>query len=214
MKISKKTFTLISVGCVLMCVLIGTAAYKVNNNPKLIEDELPIQRIHGSFIYDVNNKFETVGIADYVFIGKVIKNDGTKYKNIVTMEDENGNTKDVGTPYTDFTVQVIDNIKGSLKTDSYIKITKYGGINQDKTEIYLFDDDILPTEDNNYVFLAYGQPDGSLLISGPNSNVPINTTYNDASVIKRNSVVENYMDAYEREIIPAERERFVSMYEE
>lgn len=34
----------------------------------------------------------------------------------------------------------------------------------------MYEDDTLPEEGKSYVFLAYAQVDGSLLISGPNSN--------------------------------------------
>ena len=52
------------------------------------------------------------------------------------------------------------------------------------------DDDCLPEEGKEYIFLAYAQPDGALLVSGPNSNVMV-----DDSVSNTGAVVEKYRDA-------------------
>lgn len=86
--------------------------------------------------------------------------------------------------------------------------------------IYLFENDSLPSENSIYIFLAYAQEDGSLLISGPNSNVMCNDSnmYSINSVSEEKSVTEydefiTYKDANDNEIIPVDRERYKSIYE-
>ena len=68
--------------------------------------------------------------------------------------------------------------------------------------------------------MAYAQEDGSLLISGPNSNVTCNDSnmYSINSVSEEKSVTEydefiTYKDANDNEIIPVDRERYKSIYE-
>ena len=133
---------------------------------------------------------------------------------------EKGNPKEVGSPYTNYTIQVLENIKGELITDKPIPIVKQGGISEKQDAIYLFENDSLPSENSIYIFLAYAQEDGSLLISGPNSNVMCNDSnmYSINSVSEEKSVTEydefiTYKDANDNEIIPVDRERYKSIYE-
>lgn len=173
--------------------------------------KLPVYPMDASFVYDTNNIYEAVGICDYVFVGEVVSCDGTQYRNTVTMEDENGNPKEVGSPYTIYTVNVVENIKGALVTDQPIQIAKQGGVSQDQDAIYIFENDELPAADGTYIFLAYAQENGSLLVSGPNSNIPLNVA--NAYSLTSASEYEEYQEAVENEIIPVERERFTSSYE-
>lgn len=119
-----------------------------------------------------------------------------------------------------YTIQVLENIKGELITDKPIPIVKQGGISEKQDAIYLFENDSLPSENSIYIFLAYAQEDGSLLISGPNSNVMCNDSnmYSINSVSEEKSVTEydefiTYKDANDNEIIPVDRERYKSIYE-
>lgn len=182
-------------------------------------DKLPIFPMKGSFVYDVNNINEAVGISDYVFVGEVISNDGTVYKNIVTMEDENGNPKEVGTPYTNYVIKVKDNIKGNLKKDLPIDILKHGGISQDNKSVIVFENDLLPKVNETYIFLGYAQKDGSILISGPNSNVPLTSSDQQSNTLSKQNfsatdVYQQYQKAYQNEVIKVQRKRFHSTFEE
>ena len=113
--------------------------------------------------------------------------------------------------HTNYTVNVIENIKGELVTEQSISITKQGGVSENQDAVYVFENDELPVANNTYIFLAYAQEDGSLLISGPNSNVLYNNaeTYSTTST----SAYQEYKTAVENEVIPVERERFTSVYE-
>lgn len=84
-----------------------------------------------------------------------------------------GGTKEIGDPYTKYAVSVTENMKGNLMTEKAIPIVKYGGVSEDGKTCYLFDGDELPVAGNTYIFFAYAQDDGSLLISGPVSNVQV-----------------------------------------
>ena len=172
----------------------------------LTEEEmrkLPISSIEASFVYNTHDPKEAVGISDYVFIGKVLSYDGVQYKHRVMIE----NVGTVGSPYTDYTVQVDENIKGKLNTNEPICIAKEGGVTQDGKEIYVFERDEMPETGKTYIFLGYAQPDGTIVVSGPESNILINDD---------KSIVDKYKEAYKNEIITdlSEHERFHSIYEE
>ncbi|HHY72372.1 MAG TPA: hypothetical protein GX497_03935 [Bacillus bacterium] len=199
---------------------VGVNSISKNNDSGVAESsvdisKLPVYPIRGSFVYDVNNKNEAVGISDYVFVGKVVSNNGTIYKDVVTMEDENGKPKEVGTPYTSYTIEVVDNIKGKLKKDSPIDVLKHGGVTQDNKAVFVFENDELPEANKFYIFLGYAQKDGSILISGPNSNILLNTSANQ---LKQNinslKEYQEYRKAFQDEIIKVKRERFTSKFEE
>ena len=192
---------------VLIVGMFFTGCASKNNASQLNTNvsNLPIHQMHASFVYDTDNIREAVGICDYVFVAKVVSCDGTEYRNVITTEDEKGNPKEVGSPYTNYTIQVLENIKGELITDKPIPIVKQGGISEKQDAIYLFENDSLPSENSIYIFLAYAQEDGSLLISG-------NSVSEEKSVTEYDEFI-TYKDANDNEIIPVDRERYKSIYE-
>ncbi|MSA02996.1 cell surface protein [Lactonifactor sp. BIOML-A3] len=172
---------------------------------------LPIDIINGSFEVDTNNKEAMVGNADYVFVGEVVEYVDTEYKFVNKTED--GKTS--GLPYSNYRVQVKQNLKGNLRQDSPIDLQKAGGINKDGTGYLLYTDDILPEIGRSYVFLVYVQPTGENLVSGPNSSIPLNRpSQNAVSSFTLNSqeevnVVEVYEDAVEGQV-DTQREHRIS----
>jgi hypothetical protein len=173
--------------------------------------------MEGSFSINMDDPRATVGDADYVFLARVDKKGKTVYKNKVQIETENG-TKEIATPYTNYKVTVLKNIKGSLQTDQSIPVQKAGGIDKKGESIVTFEDDALPEVGKTYVFLAYVQDDGSLLISGPHSNTlvaNIDRTVTSQTVdayAKQSDVVSYYEKAYDHQII-TDRKRSISKYD-
>lgn len=145
---------------VLIVGMFFTGCASKNNASQLNTNvsNLPIHQMHASFVYDTDNIREAVGICDYVFVAKVVSCDGTEYRNVITTEDEKGNPKEVGSPYTNYTIQVLENIKGELITDKPIPIVKQGGISEKQDAIYLFENDSLPSETGscNLIFTKSG----------------------------------------------------------
>jgi len=186
------------------------------------KEDLPISYLTGSFSINVNDLSQIVGDADYVFVAEVADEVETLYKNTVTIETENG-TKEVSDPYTKYTIKVINNIKGKLDKDIEFDILKVGGVSQDNNSIVLYEDDTLLQVGNKYIISAYAQPDGSLLVSGPNSSIDLNLTSKnniissdsneDISNIVSSDNYKEFIKAYENEVV-TDRERFKSSYEE
>lgn len=189
----------------------------VSNVSSEEKKNLKVIQMDGTFAVDVDDPKETVGDADYVFIGRVDEDVDTIYKDPVTIETSDG-AKEVSTPYTNYQVTVLQNLKGNLVTDTSIPIQKAGGINEDGSSVVLYEDDTLPEEGK-----SYAQDDGSLLVSGPNSNEYVEGIKQDVTSEKMEKgkaslneeateVVSEYENAYENEI-PTDRDRSESEFD-
>ncbi|NBI29272.1 hypothetical protein [Chengkuizengella marina] len=190
----------------LIPTLILSACY--SSNEASIND-LPVTKLTGSFSIDVNDLTQIVGDADYVFVAEVTDEVETLYKHPVTIETENG-PKEVSDPYTKYAIQVVDNIKGKLKNNKKFDILKAGGISQDKESIVLYENDELLQVGKYYILAAYAQPDGSLLVSGPNSSSAL--TEMGKSKIVSSKEYKEYKEAFKNEM-KSERKRFKSSHE-
>jgi len=161
----------------------------------------------------VEDEAAVVGDADYVFVGRVDKQVNTEYKHAVKIETENG-TREVARPYTNYSITVLENIKGELEKGVPNPVQKSGGLNQDGKSITLYENDHLPQIDGIYIFIAYAQKDGSLLVSGPNSNIPVKLggNVNGKAGLSETKEYQNYVSAYKNEKSTS-RPRFVSVYD-
>lgn len=148
-----------------------------------------ISTLEGSYTIDVHSYPALAGNADYVIIGKVVDELEVNYKWPVMIENEDGSEREDTVPYTDYSVEVIENLKGELTQEEPITITKEGGVTKDGEFYILHNDDTLPAVGNEYVFYVYAQEDGSNLVSGPNSSIPIEN--NDGSEITTRTVQED-----------------------
>ena len=122
------------------------------------EKDLPIERIAGSYYVDIYDPVALTSSADYAFVGNVVKNNGCEYE-------------DGERPYTNYDIRVIKNLKGELRTDIDIPITKRGGISVDGSCYEVYEDDFLPKEGDVCIFTAYGTEEGELAVIGANSTL-------------------------------------------
>ena len=133
---------------------------------------LPIYYCDSSYCIDVESINEMVSHADYVFVGTVTDCISESYKNKISLTAQDGNSKLWGEPYTNYDVSVINNIKGKLSDK--IEIQKFGGLDQSGEFYIIPEGDVLLEERNTYVFFAYKQNDGSLIVRGKNSSLIYN----------------------------------------
>ena len=217
---AKKKMIPVTACLVVLAAVVGIVGYNLNwfglRKCKCQPgDVVKTSYMEGDFAINYNDLNQVVGSADYVFVGTVESDEGTVYKNYVTMETENGGTKEVGAPYSNFMVTVIENVKGNLITEKPIPVQKHGGLSEDGTTIYLYEGDELPMVGSTYIFFAYAQQDGSLLISGPVSNIHLIKKNIDEEVIDIYKELPEYheiLEAYENQV-EEERTRFKSSYE-
>ena len=151
--------------------------------------EIEISEVMGCYTIDVYSYEELAGNADYVMIGKVVDELGVDYKWPVMKENEDGTQTELTKPYTKYSVEVIENLKGEFSQEEPITITKDGGITKDGKFCDLYESDTLPVEGNEYVFYVYAQEDGRNLVSGPNSSIPLSDNRKELSTISEEASV-------------------------
>ena len=152
--------------------------------------EIEISEVMGCYTIDVHSYEALAGNADYVMIGKVVDELGVDYKWPVMKENEDGTQTELTKPYTKYSVEVIENLKGELSQEEPIIISKDGGITKDEKFCDLYESDTLPVEGNEYVFYVYAQEDGRNLVSGPNSSIPLSDNHKELSTISEEAMLD------------------------
>lgn len=166
---------------IFICTFIAVSIY-YKNKIKSIDNEKKesvIKRVHTTYKYDVNNLGKLIGDADYVFVAKVDKKVETVYKYPVKKEDSW-----ISSPYTKYRLEVKKNIKGQLRINKKIIVSKSGGEDKYNNVKYIYDKDILPKKGEYFVFMAYAQKDGSMLVTGANSNLRVTKNYTTSSAYR------------------------------
>lgn len=138
--------------------------------------ETPIEELHAAYTIDMSNKQAVVEAADDIFVAKVIEAGAVVYEN-----------KD--TPYSSYEVNVTQVLKGNL-TKQRLTLQKLGGISQDGTRYIQLEDDLLPEVGGYYLFLAFRQTDGKLLVSGANTTLKL--AVKNSGEVKANTLYQQY----------------------
>ena len=168
--------------------------------------EIEISEVMGCYTIDVHSYEALAGNADYVMIGKVVDELGVDYKWPVMKKNEDGTQTELTKPYTKYSVEVIENLKGELSQEEPIIISKDGGITKDGKFCDLYESDTLPVEGNEYVFYVYAQEDGRNLVSGPNSSIPLSdnrkelSTISEEAMLDRESILEKVRNGVANQI--------------
>lgn len=174
----------------------------------------PIPAASTQYVIDVYNPAELVGDVDYVFVAQVDESVQPASQIGGIIERIKCKFKKSRFPEIVYSVTVLENIKGELISDQPILIKKAAGINKNGTIYLTHESDSLPEVGKVYIFLAYAQPDGTLQVSGPNSNIELGFAgdLKDPDSIKESSEYLKMVDAYENQIV-RERENFISKYD-
>lgn len=208
----------VKIGVVITGTLAIVGFFSFQNDSmkqSIVESEIPVYTMHADYSIDVNNPNETVGDSDYVFVAEVLEENGTVYKDRVLIENADGTMQSVGDAYTQYTVSVVSNLKNELVVDVPIHIEKMGGIREDGSAYDIFEDDELPKVGETYVFIAYTQDDGSLLVSGANSNIPFDeraSAVDTEAEVAKTSEFKEYEEAVENQV-ETDREKLESDYD-
>lgn len=169
--------------CVLATVFAMTAC-----SARRVEWNGETDYTHVMLSIDEANMYQYVGTADYVFVGKV-----TRARTAITSDNDKSSYK----------ITVTENLKGELVDK--IVCQKHGGLLPDGTMVLYATDSAqdtgLPRTGDTYIFMAYAQPDGSLLLSELYGNVE----YTEARLAEYRGYVEHQQ--------PDGRRRFVSKYD-
>ena len=147
-----------------------------------------------SMVINETDMYEYVGLVDYVFVVTVV--------NVVSNVIPNAPDISVDDLST-YGIRVDKNLKGRLA--ERIECSKHGGLTRDGTMLLYCSDNRcdtgLPEPGGQYIFMAYAQSDGSLVLSEFFDNRPYDQ-----------SLLEEYTDYCSNEI-PFDRERFTSVFD-
>jgi hypothetical protein len=200
-------------------LLLGFILY---TNFKLLEPRNQIiggtkNTIYATYRVNPESKKAMTGIADNVFVGKVVKKlgivyigyryeyePGTEVISYRTLEPEIW-PYPVGVPYTVYQVKVMENRKGELDEARYVKVYKDGGL--DSTGIsWAYENDALPESGDFCIFTTFTKleagkiPQGSLIASGQNTSVTIGKPSDKKSKILNSDEVSAFKSAAAHEI--------------
>lgn len=181
MKKKKLRMCILVIGIIICGVVFGNCYMnKIKKNEGEIKEEYTVKRMHATYSYNVNDICKLVSDADYIFVAKVDSIVNTVYKNPVKIEDTW-----ISRPYTRYKLSICKNIKGNLSTKKKVTVLKSGGKGKNTNIKFIYDNDNLPTKGKYYIFMAYVQKDGSLLVSGANSTLPSGANYNSTINYKK-----------------------------
>ncbi|MDR0812800.1 MAG: hypothetical protein LBO63_02180 [Oscillospiraceae bacterium] len=146
---------------------------------------MPVSETHVSYSINVGDVTEVAGFFDYVFVARVVSLDGTEYRWPVTVEG--GRT--VYMPYTHYTIEVLENIKGELRLGE-VPFLKGGGLLYDQDIVEVADGDVMPEVDGIYVFYANSDENGVIGSGGAHGNLLL-TEADNVHVWLGKNVVKN-----------------------
>lgn len=193
--------------------------YSINYNEKDYKD-LPINYIAASYAYDTSTPEKATGVADYCFIAKINGILRTEYRH-PSQVVRDGVEVTVYDPYTVYSVEVIDNIKGEVIKTKSLEVVQHGGITSDGSQIVLMEGMDLLKVGEYYILLPYTASDGRLGISNSTSivnlGVPsenevtafknVRNSTNDLSSANKNersslNIINKYVEASENPVVP------------
>lgn len=200
---------------IILGVLLGMSKKYVKNEEQALYNGLPLNEVHAAFMYDTSTPEAAIGASDYVFVAKINKILRTEYKNPVTIEKSLISSETVNTPYTIYSIDVIQNIKGELITNESIEFMQYGGLNEDKKSYTFLEGGELLKEGEYYILMVdtWGKDGGIIEIADTNRIIYLG---NEEKINQRSiyNTIDTYIDAYKNQIIPEnEQENYISKYD-
>lgn len=185
---------------VLFAILsLGACTLKMNKTEEyelLQSNEIAINTIRATFVYNASNLKEVIGYADNVFVGEIQEYLSTD------------NTSSYEIPQTLYEVKVVENIKGKLQTDANIEIIKSGGLAKDRKSKSIYENDIMPVKNKQYIFIVFALKNGGLKAEGMNTTILLNSSDGYQSSAKYKEILLAYGDEK-----VFERTRYESKYE-
>lgn len=201
MKLNKTKILIIVIVSAIIGALVGVFTINHTENNKTYNGK-PLYTSSAMQMYDTSTPEQAIGISDYVFVAKINKILRTEYTNRMKIEVGFAKTKTVSNPYTIYEINVIENIKGSLRTDIPIEYMQYGGINEDGESYTFMNGGKLLNEGGYYILMVgtWGDKYGETIeVADPNRIVYLGDTYTPN---EKSSLVSEYKSAYQNQIVP------------
>lgn len=211
----KKALMIILSVVVLLGAMIGGNKIHINSKQNAISStvyeikkpfsDYELKEEIACYLFDTSNIYQLTGYVDYVFVANIEELIGTTYRDVYCYPDGSVSAS----PFTNYKIKVLYNIKGNLDVNSSIPVSKYGGVNYDQKSISCSVSD-LPEVGKTYVLFGYADENGEIYLE-PSSNVIIDDF--DISNPTQGGIA-TYIKAYENEDLSVTREpRYISKYE-
>lgn len=156
------------------------------NSEQASAEKVVVREAHANFIDDFSDKKKLVGATDNVFLGKVVEHAGAKSLD--------------GGPETQFTVEVITNVKGNLSGN--VLVNQQGGYIENEageTELLLIEDDQLLVPGETYLFATrYLESENWHTVVPAFGDIKVDS---DA---KKSDLVKAFKEAYKNQVVPAD----------
>lgn len=201
MKLNKINISLVVILFTLLGVAVGLRSYEQPKNVEMYNDK-PLYYSTAMLMYDTSTPEKAVGVSDYAFVAKINKILRTEYTNRMQIETGFNKTTTVSNPYTVYEIEVVENIKGSLKTDSPIEFMQYGGLNENGDSYTFIEGGGFLNDGEYYILMVdtWGDQDGGTIeVSDTNRIVSLGNSYNPNV---KSSLVTEYEMAYQNQVVP------------
>lgn len=174
----------------IICLFtIGIVSFK-NQQPK-------VSYIEENYAIDINDPHAVVGAKDYVFICEVLE---VKDCNTEIPKDELPDSIiEFDTPMTRCTVKVLKNMKGNLK-EEIITFYKDCGLSSDGKVLQIYKNDLMPEAHKVYIFMGYGQYDGTITGGGENGTIFV---CNSDEIYSETKIYNEYIQYINNQVAPA-----------
>ena len=161
---------------VLGVLAVGAACWYIYTPAPEKLEKYPKSVYTTDYIYNTSSDRETAGISDYVFVGTRSSFDGYTYKDIM--------------PSTEYHVNVLQNMKGELPTDTPVSLGIEGGLDRLKLSAMVPREgyDVLE-EGKQYVIITNVDAAGKLVVNAPNKVIPAD-----------DAVIAQYQDAIANQV--------------
>ena len=206
-KSNKIVVVTLSIVAVLLTVFVfGNLSFrifkdKLENNIFPLKDPISVinaeyERNKGvivDWIYNPNDLKQVTGFADYVFVAEVTEVVGTGYSGVEMYNAFRFESY----PFTRYKLRVLENLKGQLRTDEDITLTKHDGVNFFGKSVSFLEGDRLPDVGECYLFICMADSDGELIIgqfSGGHSDIYLCKA---GKYTGQSELVDMYRDAIE-----------------
>ena len=173
-------------------------------------DSIPVLQKEACYNFNPDDKTLMSGCSAFISVGFVENIKGTSYRDVTYIDGEL-----YASPYTNYEIKILSDIKGKLTHEKLIPVIQYGGLSIDKKNIVVLSP--LLEEGKYYVLYFKVTSDGTIVLNDAYElfNISSDEACMDAiNNMEENSLLYECFKAYENENTEfAPKTRYSTVYE-